>query len=270
MTEGDAGDVVTVTVWAGGAGVCHGDDLRRRDDGGGGIHRSGRFETRWRWPGDRRGRCRRNRLRGRRPGRNRRRRGRPRDRGSGARHGSLSGAFPARRQGKTPTGKHQAKREANEQHRDPCHTTTVVRLPEVRIPQNGLQPFSVPVMLGVVERSKAVTERLATLVRLNLEAGKAGRGRRRRSRWRSQPGSADSRRSSCSTRSVSVSPQQLSVWPRRCRSGRRCSSSRGALLVVAAITGYLAYHFARKLSSPLPSQAIKEMEATIKTLESHA
>jgi Putative Actinobacterial Holin-X, holin superfamily III len=40
----------------------------------------------------------------------------------------------------------------------------------------------------------------------------------------------------------------------------------GAILLVAVILGFLAMRFARKASSPQPSQAIQEAELTLRTL----
>jgi uncharacterized membrane protein YqjE len=123
-------------------------------------------------------------------------------------------------------------------------------------------------MLGVVERAKAVTERLATLARLNLELAKL-EGKAKAVALAIAAGLGGltlllllyAIGFSLAAAAVGLA-EAMPLWA-------ALLVVTGALLVVAAITGYLAYHFARKLSSPLPSQAIKEMEATIKTLESH-
>ncbi len=43
----------------------------------------------------------------------------------------------------------------------------------------------------------------------------------------------------------------------------------GAILLLAAIAGFLAVRFAKKASPPKPEQAIEEAERTVETLRSH-
>src|SRR6476619_173345 len=43
----------------------------------------------------------------------------------------------------------------------------------------------------------------------------------------------------------------------------------GAILLLAAIAGFLAMRFAKKASPPKPEQAIEEAERTVETLRSH-
>jgi 4-amino-4-deoxy-L-arabinose transferase-like glycosyltransferase len=43
----------------------------------------------------------------------------------------------------------------------------------------------------------------------------------------------------------------------------------GALLLLAALVGFLASRFAQKASSPKPAQAIEEAERTVDALKSH-
>jgi 4-amino-4-deoxy-L-arabinose transferase-like glycosyltransferase len=43
----------------------------------------------------------------------------------------------------------------------------------------------------------------------------------------------------------------------------------GALLLLAALVGFLASRFAQKASSPQPAQAIEEAERTVDALKSH-
>jgi len=43
----------------------------------------------------------------------------------------------------------------------------------------------------------------------------------------------------------------------------------GVILLLAAIAGFLAMRFAKKVSPPTPEQAIEEAERTVETLRSH-
>ena len=124
-------------------------------------------------------------------------------------------------------------------------------------------------MAGVVGRAKAVTERLATLTRLNLELAKL-EGKKKAIALAIALGLAGlalllllyAIGFGFAAAAVGLA-ETMPLWA-------ALLVVTAALLLVAAIAGFLAYRFVRKVSSPLPSQAIKEMEATIKTLETHA
>lgn len=124
-------------------------------------------------------------------------------------------------------------------------------------------------MLGVVVRAKAVTQRVATLTRLNLELARL-EGKKKAIALALAIGLAGltllvllyAIGFSLAAAAVGLA-ETMPLWA-------SLLVVTGALLVVAAITGFLAYHFARRLSSPLPKEAIEEMGRTIKTLESHA
>ena len=124
-------------------------------------------------------------------------------------------------------------------------------------------------MVGVVGRAKDVTQRLATLVKLNLELAKL-EAKTKAIALAIALGLAGlvvllllyAIGFSLAAAAVGLA-ETMPLWA-------SLLVVSGALLLVAAIAGFVAYRFARKLASPLPTQAIEEMEATIKTLESHA
>jgi hypothetical protein len=124
-------------------------------------------------------------------------------------------------------------------------------------------------MFGVVKRAEAVSQRVRSLARLNLEL--AGlESKKKAIALGIGVGLAGlalllalyAIGFGLAAAAVGLS-EQLPLWA-------SLLIVAAALLLTTAIVGFLAVHYLRKLSSPLPTQAIEEMERAMKTVESHA
>ena len=126
-----------------------------------------------------------------------------------------------------------------------------------------------PAMLGVAARARAVNQRMKSLVQLNLELAKL-EGKQKATAlgialalgvvalvlvlYAIGFGFAAA--------AVGLS-ESLPLWA-------SLLIVAGAILVLAAILGFLASYYARKVSPAVPSQAIEEAERTIQAVETHA
>ena len=126
-----------------------------------------------------------------------------------------------------------------------------------------------PAMLGVAARAKAVNRRMRSLVELNLELAKL-EGKQKATAFGIALGLGVvavvlvlyAIGFGFAAAAVGLS-ESLPLWA-------SLLIVAGAILVLAAILGFLASRFARKISTPVPSQAIEEAERTIQAVESHA
>ncbi len=123
-------------------------------------------------------------------------------------------------------------------------------------------------MLGFVARTKAVKQRMQSLVRLNLELAKLEAKKKAKALGVAAGlgflavvlvvyaiGFA------FASAAVGIS-EALPLW-------LSLLIVAGALLLLAAIAGFLASRFARKASPPKPAEAIEEAERTVDALKSH-
>ena len=126
-----------------------------------------------------------------------------------------------------------------------------------------------PAMLGVAARAKAVNRRMRSLVELNLELAKL-EGKQKATALGIAVGLgvvaavlvlyAIGFGFAAAAAGLN---ETLPLWA-------SLLIVAGAILVLAAILGFLASRFARKISTPVPSKAIEEAERTIQAVESHA
>ena len=123
-------------------------------------------------------------------------------------------------------------------------------------------------MLGFVARTKAVKQRMQSLVRLNLELAKLEAKKKAKALGVAAGlgflavvlvvyaiGFA------FASAAAGIS-EALPLW-------LSLLIVAGALLLLAAIAGFLASRFARKASPPKPAEAIEEAERTVDALKSH-
>ena len=120
-----------------------------------------------------------------------------------------------------------------------------------------------PAMLGVAARAKAVNRRMRSLVELNLELAKL-EGKQKATALGIAVG-------------LGVVAAVLVLYAIGFGFAAAAAGLNetlplwASLLIVAgAILGFLASHYARKVSPAVPSQAIEEAERTIQAVETHA
>jgi len=123
-------------------------------------------------------------------------------------------------------------------------------------------------MFGLVSRTKAVKQRMASLVQLNLELAKL-EGKQKATALGVAGGLAALAAVlvvyaigfALASAAAGLS-EALPVWA-------SLLIVTGVILLLAAVAGFLAVRFARKASPPKPSQAMEEAERTVEALRGH-
>jgi hypothetical protein len=123
-------------------------------------------------------------------------------------------------------------------------------------------------MFGFVARTKSVTQRTQSLVRLNLELAQLEA--KKKAKALGVAGGLALLAGvlvvyaigfAFATAAAGIS-EALPLW-------LSLLIVTGLIFLLAAIAGFLAVRFARKASPPMPAQAIEEAERTVGTLRSH-